>query len=217
MISTQGLAALRIAATLVHGIPKLRMRIRGGDAVIADVGWSVGPEAHPSHASPFTGDPLDGTTSPGATLTPCGFRKAVSQAHRWHEQGRRMAFLDLPSGCDPAIDIGLPDGGVAFAGGIYRVPLDGRWLFAFATTLEASICRRLGAELVDEALPMDMLAALGVRGDEDTEVSIVYAETSVQIDEASHDRVLDLLQSMLARFTAHELIGELAGAEVAQP
>lgn len=216
MISTQGLAALRIAATLVHGIPKMRMRIRGGDAVIADIGWSVGPMGHPSTTG-LHGDPADAVMSAGLVLTPCGFRKAVTQAHRWHEQGRRMAFLDLPSGCDPAIDIGLPDGGVAFAGGIYRVPLDGRWLFAFATTLEASICRRLGAELVDDALPMEMLKALGVRGDEDTEVSIVYAETPAQIDEASHDRVIDLLQSMLARFTAHELISDLTGSEVPQP
>ncbi len=224
MISTQGLARLRIAATLVHGVPGLRMSVRGDDGnIAASVGW---PGSSPLSAEVGHVVRVD-AGSKAMDLTPCTFRKAVAQAHALHEQGRRMAFLDFGPGCDPRVELQLPPRGAAFAGGIYRVPLDGRWLFAFGTTLDAPTCRSIAADLVDEALPLEMLAALGVRSDDDTDVSIVYAETAVRVaphpsrppaptvagtdDEA---RVIDLLQSMLARFAAQELMGELEGSSV---
>lgn len=215
MITTQGLAGLRIAATLVHGVPGLHLSVRGANGgVAAEVGWSAG--RHETCADRAT------------VLSPCAFRKAVSEAHALHERGRRMAFLDLEPGSDPDVEILLPARGAAFGGGIYRVPLDGRWLFAFGTTLDAPTCREIAADLVEEALPLDMLAALGVRSDEDTGVAIVYAETAVRV--APHpsrplpsvvgtddeERVVELLQAMLARLAAHELISEIEGAGVHQ-
>ncbi len=234
MISSQGLAGLRIAATLVHGVPGLQMTVRGsGGDVAASVGWPNGSghagsgHAGSGHAGTESDPDRPETGRDTLVLTPCAFRKAVAQAHALHEQGRRMAFLDLGPGCDPRVEMILPARGAMFGGGIFRVPLDGRWLFAFGTTLDAATCRSVAADLVDEALPLGMLAALGVRSDDDTDVSIVYAETAVRVaphpsrpvtrpvagtDEEA--RLIDLLQAMLARFATHELLHDLEGTGV---
>ena len=116
MISPSGFAALRVAATLVHTVPGLRARLRDGDRVRAEVARADGP------------DPV--LDAAGVTrLSPCGFRKAVVEASLLHQAGRSLALLDLAS--DPAIDIGVPPDGRSWPGGIYRVPLEQRWLYAF--------------------------------------------------------------------------------------
>lgn len=206
MISAAGFAALRVAATLVHTVPGLRVRLRDADGVRAvvarpaadDPSWDHPDEVHAS---------ADGVRR----LSPCGFRKAVIEASLIHQAGRSLALLDLAS--DPAIDIGVPSDGRSWPGGIYRMPLEGRWLYAFATTLDAESCHAVGRPVVEAAGALGELDALGMRGDPDTGVTVLYAESSTTLTPVDELRVRSLLEELLACFTAEELVREIhAGA-----
>jgi hypothetical protein len=199
MISATGFAALRVAATLVHTVPDLRVRLRDRDEVRAVVARPTGPDAGPTDE--------DGVTH----LSPCGFRRAVIEASLLNQAGRSLALLDLTS--DPAIDIGVPSDGRSWPGGIYRVPLEHRWLYAFATTLGAEACHAVGRPLVEAAGPLPELDALGMRGDPDTGVTVLYAESATTLTPLDELRVRSLLEELLACFTAEELVRDLhAGA-----
>ena len=198
MISGPGFAALRVASTLAHIVPGLRVRLRDGDEVRAVVARSRPDDAAEGR------DPV-------AHLSPCGFRKAVVEASLLHRSGRSLALLDLER--DPAIDIGVPADGRSWPGGIYRVPLEQRWLYAFATTLEAEACHEVGRPVVDAAGPLPEIEALGMRGDPDTGVTVLYAETATSLTPLDELRVRTLLEELLACFTAEELVRDLhAGA-----
>lgn len=198
MISEPGFAALRVAATLVHTVPGLRARLRDDRGVRATVA------RRPLDGAGADGDGADAGT---VALSPCGFRKAVIEASAQIRAGRALALLDLDA--DPAIDIGVPADGRSWPGGIYRVPLEQRWLYAFATTLEPESCHEVGRPLVDASGPLPELEALGIRGDTDTGVTVLYAEapsTATPVDEL---RIRALLEELLARFTAEELVRDL--------
>ena len=205
MISAAGFAALRVAATLGHTVPGLRVRLRDADRVrvvvtrpAADELSSELDERHP-------------TANGVRRLSPCGFRRSVIESALLHQAGRSLALLDLAS--DPAIDIGVPADGRSWPGGIYRVPLEGRWLYAFATTLDAESCHAVGRPIVEAAGTVPQLDALGMRGDPDTGVTVLYAESSTTLTPVDELRVRALLEELLACFTAEELVRELhAGA-----
>lgn len=196
MISGPGFAALRVAATLVHTVPGLRARLRDDRGVRATVG----------RPAPDAGAEAD--AEPGvAALSPCGFRKAVIEASSQVRAGRAVALLDLDA--DPAIDIGVPADGRSWPGGIYRVPLEQRWLYAFATTLDPETCHEVGRPLVDASGRLPELEALGIRGDTDTGVTVLYAEAASSSSPVGELRVRALLEELLARFTAEELVRDL--------
>src|SRR5690349_4710781 len=198
MISPSGFAALRVASTLVHTVPGLRVRLRDADEVRAVVGR-------------FATDEEATDDEDVRRLSPCGFRKAVIEASLLHQSGRSLALLDL--GSDPAIDIGVPADGRSWPGGIYRVPLEQRWLYAFATTLDAEACHAVGRPLVEATGPLPELEALGMRGDADTGVTVLYAESTTTLTPLDELRVRALLEDLLACFTAEELVRDLqAGA-----
>ena len=197
MISTSGFAALRVASTLVHTVPGLRARLRDRTDVRAVVGRFADEDAPLPEGVP--------------RLSPCAFRKAVIEASLLHEGGRSLALLDLAT--DPAIDIGVPSDGRSWPGGIYRVPLEQRWLYAFATTLDADVCHLVGRSVVEAAGPLPELDALGMRGDTDTGVTVLYAESTTTLTPLDELRVRALLEDLLACFTAEELVRDLqAGA-----
>ena len=200
MISEQGLAALRVAATLTHSLPGLRARIRSGVDVVLDVRH----DAEPSF------DAEAGARC--RTIAPCAFRCAVTRAYQRHLAGEQLRFLHLPAGVDPAIDIGTPSGGRARPGGLYRVPVDARWVWAFASTLPADDAHDLGQDLVDAAQPLPFVSSLGVRPDRGTGVALAFAEVTASPGSAAEDRVVDLLESLMARWTAHELVNAATGA-----
>lgn len=196
MISGPGFAALRVTATLVHTVPGLRARLRDDRGVRATVARH-GPDAPaPSGCEPDV-----------VALSPCGFRKAVITAAAEARAGRALALLDLDH--DPAIDIGVPAEGRSWPGGIYRVPLETRWLYAFATTLDPETCHEVGRPVVDAAGPLPELEALGIRGDTDTGVTVLYAEAASTATPVDELRVRALLEALLACFTAEELVRDL--------
>jgi len=201
MISEPGFAALRVAATLAHTVPGLRVRLRDDRGVRATI-------ARPSPAPDAPCGSVQRADPGVAHLTPCGFRKAVIEASVRHRAGRALAFGDLDA--DPAIDIGVPADGRSWPGGIYRVPLEQRWLYAFATTLDAETCHEAGRPLVDASGPLPELDALGMRGDAETGVTVLYAETASTSTPVDELRIRDLLEELLARFTTEELLRDLA-------
>lgn len=208
MISAAGFGALRVAATLAHTVPGLRVRLRDAHRVRAVVARPpVGEDATGTVGASGAGATVDGVPR----LSPCGFRKAVVEAALLHQAGRSLALLDLAT--DPAVDIGVPADGRSWPGGIYRVPLEGRWLYAFATTLDATSCHDVGRPIVDAAGTVSQLDALGMRGDAETGVTVLYAESSTTLTPVDELRVRTLLEELLACFTAEELVRGLhAGA-----
>lgn len=197
-ISPAALGALRVAATLTHLLPGLRARVRVGPTTLVDV---------------FVPEPGE-AVAPTAlrVLSPGAFRCAVGQAHRRQQAGERLSLLGLPGGIDPAVDVATPPGGASRPGGLYRVRAADRWLWAFATTLDAAVALDLGRPLVAEADLGHDLCALGIRADPVTDVSVAYAETTATAGSAAEAAVIDLLESLLARWTAHELVeGATAG------
>ncbi len=195
MISDRGMSSLRVAATLTHVLPGLGARIRHGETVILDV------------------DPTTGSVPSPRRITPAGFRCAVARAHRRRLDGEELRFLDLEAGCDPVVDIGVPNQGIGRPGGIFCVPVAGRWLWGMAATIDAAIAYDLGAEIVEAALPEPGVHALGIRPDLATDVSLVYVETCTGPGADSERWVQDLLESLLARWTVHDLV-ERMGAPV---
>ena len=190
-LSTRSLGALRAAATLAHALPRLRVRIQIDGQTALEV---RDPRTH------------DHPSTTVLTMSPCAFHKAVSCAHRKHRTGRRLSFLGLEASQGLTVEIGTPHGGAARPGGLYRVPLGERWLWAFSTTLPAPIAFELGRPVLNDFRPRPSLVALGVRADEGTGITITYAETFARPCSAEESEVVDVLESLLACWTTHELL-----------
>jgi hypothetical protein len=175
-LSARGLAELRVAATLAHRLP-VRVRVRHVDHVVLEV-------ARPPFAS-------------GATtrwLPPCAFRAAVGTAWRRHREGERQRFADLPLDTDPAIDVGVPPGGLTRAGGLYQLPWDGGTLHAFASDVDPLLCKRAAAAV-----------EVGYHTDPATDVSLFHV-----LAEAGEDAVaVELMEGLLARLATEELLAGL--------
>ena len=87
------------------------------------------------------------------------------------------------------------------------MPVDGqRWRWAFATTLDAKIAFELGRSTVDDALVMTGVTTMGLRPDPETGVSVLFAETNAAPDTPEEAELIELLQSLMATWTAHELM-----------
>jgi hypothetical protein len=193
MISTTGLAALRIAATLTHSLPRVRARILAEERLLLDV------------AAPGS------VAAPGLVreVSPCAFRGAVARAHQATLAGERLSFLHLPAGTDVTIELDVPPCGVARPGGIYRVPMAGRWMWATATTLDLDAAHELARPLV-ETVTADLGAAtLALRPDHGTGVTLACVETTAVPGSIAEEAIVELLESLTARWTAHELMATI--------
>lgn len=198
MISTQAFAALRVAATLTHSMPGLRTRVRSGDTVLVEVGVP-----HPAEPPP---------TDQRQCVSPCAFRRAVATAYEQHATGRPITIPSLAEGLDPSVDIGVPPDGLSRPGGLYRVPLAGRWLWGFATTLDPRVAYEAGLAVVSEGIEAVRVETLGIRPDPATGVSLAFAETAPHTTADEEEALVDLLEGLLACWTAQELLASLEGA-----
>jgi hypothetical protein len=196
VISEAGFAALRRAATLVHAVPTLRVRLRSVGAVMIDVAADGTPPAP---------DAL-------RTVTPCAFRNAVARAWDQHRVGERVALFGLPVGVEPAVELGVPPCGQSFPGEIHCVPLTGRYLYVFATTFPIERCRERADHHLADISPPDGLWAMGLRHDEATDVNLAFAELAVERREASERATVDLLEALLADIAVRQLLDELSPA-----
>lgn len=175
-----GIAALRIAATLAHALPGVSIRLRDGQRTLLVV--------------------ADAADASGQAIGPCAFRMAVARAHEHIKSGARLAFMDLPEGVEPAVDVGVRTGDRALPGGIYRVSVGDRTIHGFATTLPPRRCRRL----LDGAVSSE---ALRLHHDAATEVTLVHTVGESELSAAEH---YPLLEDALAACVADELLHDLA-------
>lgn len=176
-----GLVALRRAATLVHTLPGLRVRLRDHGRTLLEV-------ARPPLPS-------------GPSIAPCAFRMAVARAHVQLQDGARLAFLGLDEGTAPAVDIGVRSGDAALPGGIYRVAVDAADVHAFATTLTPRHCR----DLVRAVGGPPTAGDIRLHHDAATEVTLVHTVSPRGMPDAGAG-----LGDLLAGFLADEVVLELA-------
>lgn len=179
-----GMVALRMAATLVHGLPGLRVRLRDGERTLLEV-------AHPAHAS-------------GPAMGPCSFRRAVACGHEHLKAGSRLAFMGLPEGIEPAVDIGVGPGDRALPGGIYRVAFGEQTVHGFATTLPPRWCRELLGERVTGTGP----ETVRLHHDAATEITFVHTVCEPRMADMHHRRMEDVLGA----FVADEVLQDLVAA-----
>lgn len=180
-MSPAGIAAMRIAATLAHALPSLRLRIRHGDTTLVEV-------AHPAVAT-------------GPAIGACAFRRAVAGAHEQAKAGVRLSFMGLAADEEPAIDIGVRAGDATLPGGIVRVEVGGTTVHGFATTLPARHCRE-----VLEGLP-DTGYVVRLHHDVATEVTFVHTVTPIADAPLDGAHLAAALEALLAVEVVHELAG----------
>jgi hypothetical protein len=201
VISVTALAALRLTATLTHGVPGLRARIHDGSTPVVEVRERAEGESR---------EPVG-----VRVLTPRELRCAVGRAHQYQRDGRAVAMQGVAPGVDPQIDVGVPPGGEARPGGLYRVPVGAEHCWAFAMTLDATVAHVVGADLFEDAWPLVDVHALGLRRDPVTDVTLAFARTTAAPGSVTEGRLVDLLEALLARWSVHELIDdERRSAEV---
>lgn len=170
---------MRLAATVAHALPGVRLRLRDGERTLVEVARSPVPAEQ--------------------VISPCAFRNAVSRAHCQLGAGHRLRFLGLDEGVAPAIDIAVASSDRIQPGGLYRVAVGGAQIHAFATTLSARSCRAILAvdQLRDGGLTLHL--------DPATDVTIVHV---IQTD-SDADEPPPILEEALLRCADEELSYDL--------
>jgi hypothetical protein len=112
---------MRLAATLVHALPGVQLRLRLADGSGVDVARQPAPDATD-------------------VVPACAFREAVVRAY---DAERRDGVT--PDDETPSIDVCVASGGCTHDGAIVRVPFDRVEVHAFATTLSPDACCRIFA------------------------------------------------------------------------
>jgi hypothetical protein len=117
MLTDDGLASLRMAATLALTLPTVRVRIESPTAVLADVGWHV-----------------------DRALKPCAFRMAVGRAWKQRQEGLAVDFCGLGE-ARPVITVTVAPGERVLPGDIYQVRAEGGgWHHVLPTLLSPEAC-----------------------------------------------------------------------------
>jgi hypothetical protein len=196
-MTRDAMVVLRRAATLAHSLPGIRVRLRDGATTVLEVAHDPEP-------------PMIG---------PCAFRMAVARAHEHVKRGGRVQFLDFDGDHAPAVDIGVIAGGLVRPGGVYRVPVRGGYVHAFATTLPPAACRDVlahhdtggdgdgdggdddGNGNGDGDGDGDGDGTIRLRHDTATEITIVHTITDAEVDV--------VLEGLLPVFAADEVVREL--------
>lgn len=180
-MSPAGMAAMRMAATLAHALPSLRLRIRHRDTDLVEV-------AHPAEAA-------------GPAIGACAFRRAVTCAHEQSKAGVRLSFMGLAADEEPAIDIGVRAGDAALPGGIVRVAVGDSTVHGFATMLPARHCRDVLRRLPDTG------HVVRLHHDAATEVTFVHTVTPTADALPDGAHLAAALEALLADEVVLELVG----------
>ena len=203
MITDRGLAALRIAATVNHLHTPLVTRLWADGRLVVQVGDPCAPPNRVAEAiAPLPQDQGDGPLH----LTPCGFRASTAKAGAQPRAGRRLQLIDLDA--DPEVEVVATGDDHVWPSGIVRVGGDAVVTYAFGTFLVPDRCRIHGKDLLADAPAPDALLDLSLRRDSDTEVTIVSAEVEPGAGHVEPE-VLELMESLLARFAAVELLDDI--------
>jgi len=126
MLTDDGLASLRMAATLALTLPTVRVRIAAPTRVLADVGWQ-----------------LEEPCGEGVRLRPCAFRMAVGRAWNQRRNGVEVDFCGL-GGYHPDITVEVAPGERVLPGDIYQVRAEaGGWHHVLPTLLSPEGCHHV--------------------------------------------------------------------------
>lgn len=181
MLTDDGLAMLRQAATLALTLPTVQVRIASPTRVLAEVGW---------HFETPLGD--------GVRLRPCSFRMAVGRAWTQRREGLGVDFCGLGEN-EPLITITVGSGERVLPGDIYQVRAEGGgWHHVLSTLLPPESC----VNVVGHEGPPLMF-----HDDPITGVTLVHLKT----DSHDPDRLPHLASHLTAirgRLMAEELIAD---------
>ena len=181
MLTDDGLASLRIAATLALTLPTVQVRVAGPIRVLAEVGWH-----------------FDEPLGEGVRLRPCAFRVAVGRAWTQRREGLTVDFCGLGDH-EPTITVRVGPGERVLPGDIYQVRAeDGGWHHVLATLLPADSCPDV---LGSDGPPMSF------HDDPVTGVTLIHTHT----DGPDPDRLPHLgahLTALRGRLLAEELIAD---------
>jgi hypothetical protein len=181
MLTDDGLASLRMAATLALTLPTVQVKISSPSRVLAEVGWHFD-------------DPL----GDGVRLRPCAFRVAVGRARGQRREGLDVDFCGLGD-AEPVITVTVGPGERVLPGDIYQVRAeDGGWHHVLASLLSPDGCV---AVLGSDGPP------LSFHDDPVTGVTLIHTRT----DSPDPDRLPHLaahLTALRGRLLAEELIAD---------
>lgn len=182
MIDDRTMVDLRLAATLVHVLPGITLRVEGARARFR------------------IGHGIEGNPEP---LTPCGFRVAVTHAHQLRRQHRGVGLVGLCPAEVPALTLEADDGHAVRPGGICVVEDPDGFRVAAATVLSREACHE---ELAGPVEGPEDSVPIGLHRDEATEVTLIHAHAE---DEEDLDLAIRAVETALARCASAELLAEL--------
>ncbi len=181
MLTDDGLASLRMAATLALTLPTVQVQISGPTRVLAEVGWH-----------------FDGPLGDGVRLRPCAFRVAVGRAWVQRRDGLDVDFCGLGDR-EPAITMSVGEGERVLPGDIFQVRAEGGgWHHVLASLLPPDGC--VGV-LGSDGPPMSL------HDDPVTGVTLIHTKT----EGPDPDRLPHLaahLTAIRGRLLAEELIAD---------
>ena len=181
MLTDDGLASLRMAATLALTLPTVQAKVCSPNRVLAEVGW---------HFEDALGD--------GVRLRPCAFRMAVGRAWGQRQEGLDVDFCGLGD-AEPIISVSVGPGERVLPGDIFQVRAEGGgWHHVLATLLSPDGCV---AVLGSDGPPMSF------HDDPVTGVTLIHTRT----DHFDPDRLPHLVAHLTAlrgRLLAEELIAD---------
>jgi hypothetical protein len=181
MLTDDGLASLRMAATLALTLPTVQVKVSSPTRTLAEVGW---------HFEDPLGD--------GVRLRPCAFRMAVGRAWGQRQEGLDVDFCGLGD-AEPIITVSVGPGERVQPGDIYQVRAeDGGWHHVLATLLSPDGCV---AVLGTDGPPMSF------HDDPVTGVTLIHTRTeSPDPDRLPH--LVAHLTALRGRLLAEELIAD---------
>ncbi|MGH9011036.1 MAG: hypothetical protein ACRDYF_14475 [Acidimicrobiia bacterium] len=191
MLTDDGLASLRMAATLALTLPTVQVRIASPTRVLAEVGWHF--------ETVHSGDtPQPPGLGEGVRLRPCAFRVAVGRAWNQRKEGLDVDFCGLGD-AEPIISVEVAPGERVLPGDIYQVRAEsGGWHHVLPTLLPPEGCH---AVLGLDGPP------LSFHDDPVTGVTLVHTETdSPDLDRLPH--LVAHLTALRGRLLAEELIAD---------
>jgi len=181
MLTDDGLASLRMAATLALTLPTVQVRVASPTRILAEVGW---------HFEEPLGE--------GVRLRPCSFRMAVGRAWNQRREGHDVDFCGLGD-AEPTISIDVAAGERVLPGDIYQVRSEcGGWHHVLPTLLPPEGCH---AVLGLDGPP------LSFHDDPVTGVTLVHTETDIPgLYRLPH--LVAHLTALRGRLLAEELIAD---------
>jgi hypothetical protein len=190
-----GVRQLQIAATMAHSMPGVTIRLRRGSDTLL-----------------FAGDSQHGRDA--RWISACALRQSVANLLHASGPDRRVSFLHLPEGEDPAIEWVAGEHSRLHPGGVVTAFVHGRVIHAFATSLNsvrvrAAVSARTAHLGVEGFTCITTAQRVQLHSDTGLLTTLVSIEQGTSEDHDLHDQAVTVLNSVMARCAAEEADGDL--------